>query len=450
MNSLPSLDARECDDAALESIAPSVDRGLTGQGAPPQPGVERGPGRSKSGWAEDGGRLAVQRRIRENTAGQSVRLRGSSLVGGAVHYIIRLGHALAILHQQRNLEISAEPVSIPLSKASIVVSQGIQTLCGTRDENLRLLESSLGVSAHISAGSLEIEGDEQQVRRADDIIADYLTLLGEGHRFSNGDMRSFLRVATADPDISFKGLVQNSRRRLCGRKSVTPRSLNQLRYFEAMDHSDMVFGIGPAGTGKTYLAVAYAISALLAKDVRRIVLARPAVEAGEKLGFLPGTLQQKVDPYLRPLYDALHDLLEAERVERNLASGIIEVAPLAFMRGRSLNESFIILDEAQNATAEQMKMFITRLGFGSKAAITGDITQIDLPPGKRSGLIEAIDVLADVKGVRFVHFDEQDVVRHGLVQRIIRAYDRYGSRRWHSAAAAPEQAAEYAPGHDRD
>ena len=337
-----------------------------------------------------------------------------------------------------------------MSKASIVVSQGIQTLCGTRDENLRLLENSLGVSAHISAGSLEIEGDEQQVRRADDIIADYLTLLGEGHRFSNGDMRSFLRVATADPDISFKGLVQNSRRRLCGRKSVTPRSLNQLRYFEAMDRSDMVFGIGPAGTGKTYLAVAYAISALLAKDVRRIVLARPAVEAGERLGFLPGTLQQKVDPYLRPLYDALHDLLEAERVERNLASGIIEVAPLAFMRGRSLNESFIILDEAQNATAEQMKMFITRLGFGSKAAITGDITQIDLPPGKRSGLIEAIDVLADVKGVKFVHFDEQDVVRHGLVQRIIRAYDRYGSKRWHSAGAAPGHAAEYAPGHDRD
>ncbi|MXY67514.1 MAG: PhoH family protein [Acidobacteriia bacterium] len=416
----------------------------------PRTVVGRGPGRSKRVLARKAGgsrSSGESPRVRANTRGQ---LRGPPLVGGPVHYIIRFGHALAIPHHQRNLEISAEPASIPLSKASIVVSQGIQTLCGTRDENLRLLESSLGVSAHISAGSLEIEGDEQQVRRADDIIADYLTLLGEGHRFSNGDMRSFLRVATADPDISFKGLVRNSRRRLCGRKSVTPRSLNQLRYFEAMDHSDMVFGIGPAGTGKTYLAVAYAISALLAKDVRRIVLARPAVEAGEKLGFLPGTLQQKVDPYLRPLYDALHDLLEAERVERNLASGIIEVAPLAFMRGRSLNESFIILDEAQNATAEQMKMFITRLGFGSKAVITGDITQIDLPPGKRSGLIEAIDVLADVKGVRFVHFDEQDVVRHGLVQRIIRAYDRYGSRRWRSAAAAPEQAAEYAPGHDQD
>ena len=312
-----------------------------------------------------------------------------------------------------------------MSKASITVNQGIQALVGTRDENLLLLERSLGVTAHLTADSLEIEGEEAQVRRADDIIADYLTLLGEGQRFSNGDVRDFLRVATADPEISFKALVQSSRGRLCGRKSVTPRSLNQLRYMDAMDRSDMVFGIGPAGTGKTYLAVAYAISALVSKQVRRIVLARPAVEAGERLGFLPGTLQQKVDPYLRPLYDALQDLLDAERVERSLTNGSIEVAPLAFMRGRSLNESFIILDEAQNATAEQMKMFITRLGFGSKAAITGDITQIDLPSGKRSGLIEAINVLADVKGVRFIHFDENDVVRHGLVQRIIRAYDRY-------------------------
>ncbi len=315
-----------------------------------------------------------------------------------------------------------------LTKASIAVNQGIQSLFGTRDENLRLLERSLGITANLSADSLEIEGEEQQVRRADSIIADYLTLVREGHRFSNGDVRDFLRVATADPQISFRGLVQSSRQRLCGRKSVTPRSLNQLRYLEAMDRSDMVFGIGPAGTGKTYLAVAYAISSLLAKQVRRIVLARPAVEAGERLGFLPGTVQQKVDPYLRPLYDALQDLLEAERVEGCLANGTIEVAPLAFMRGRSLNESFIILDEAQNATAEQMKMFITRLGFGSKAAITGDITQIDLPAGKRSGLIEAVDVLSDVEGVRFIEFNEQDVVRHGLVQRIIRAYDRYNSR----------------------
>jgi phosphate starvation-inducible PhoH-like protein len=206
---------------------------------------------------------------------------------------------------------------------------------------------------------------------------------------------------------------------------LSPRSINQLRYFEAMERCDMVFGIGPAGTGKTYLAVAMAVSELMAKKVRRIVLARPAVEAGERLGFLPGTLQQKVDPYLRPLYDALHDLLESERVEKLLEQGTIEIAPLAFMRGRSLNESFIILDEGQNATAEQMKLFITRLGFGSKAIITGDITQIDLPSGRRSGLLEVVDVLLNVEGISFVYFNEKDVVRHDLVQRIVKAYERY-------------------------
>jgi phosphate starvation-inducible PhoH-like protein len=188
----------------------------------------------------------------------------------------------------------------------------------------------------------------------------------------------------------------------------------------------MVFAIGPAGTGKTYLAVAMAVSALLSKTVGRIVLARPAVEAGERLGFLPGTLQEKVDPYLRPLYDALFDMLDAEKVEKYLEKGVIEVAPLAFMRGRSLNEAFIILDEAQNATPEQMKMFLTRMGFGSRAVITGDITQIDLPAGKRSGLLEAIDVIAGVAGVSFIYLNERDVVRHPLVQRIIKAYEQYG------------------------
>ncbi len=322
-----------------------------------------------------------------------------------------------------------------MSKASIAIGRGIQRLFGTKDENLRILENNLGISTHLSAHSLEIEGEEPQVKRADAIISDYLALTSEGHRISNGDIGSFLRVATADPAISFRRLVISSRRRNCGRKSITPRSLNQMRYLEAMDGSDMVFGIGPAGTGKTYLAVAYAISALLARQVRRIVLSRPAVEAGERLGFLPGSLQQKVDPYLRPLYDALHDLLEPERVERYLGDGTVEVAPLAFMRGRSLNESFIILDEAQNATAEQMKMFITRLGFGSKAVITGDITQIDLPAGKRSGLIEALDVLADVRGVRFVNFNEGDVVRHGLIKRIILAYERYSALELRAASS---------------
>ena len=217
----------------------------------------------------------------------------------------------------------------------------------------------------------------------------------------------------------------SSRQRNFGKKTLAPRSPNQMRYVEAVERHDMVFAIGPAGTGKTYLAVAMAVSALLNKQVGRIILCRPAVEAGERLGFLPGTLQQKVDPYLRPLYDALFDMLDAEKVEKYLEKGSIEVAPLAFMRGRSLNESFIILDEAQNTTPEQMKMFVTRMGFGSKVVVTGDITQIDLPAGKRSGLLEAVDVIAGVQGVTFVYFNDRDVVRHGLVQRIIKAYEQY-------------------------
>jgi phosphate starvation-inducible PhoH-like protein len=212
-----------------------------------------------------------------------------------------------------------------------------------------------------------------------------------------------------------------------GRRQVSPKTVTQRRYLEAIDQADIVFGVGPAGTGKTYLAMAQAVSFLLAKRVSRIILARPAVEAGEKLGFLPGDLQEKVNPYLRPLYDALYDMLDVERVERLLERGVIEVAPLAFMRGRTLNEAFVILDEAQNTTSEQMKMFLTRLGFGSKAVVTGDITQIDLPAGKTSGLIEALKVVAGIQGISTIHFDERDVVRHQLVQQIVKAYDAYGS-----------------------
>lgn len=328
-----------------------------------------------------------------------------------------------------------------MTKTQITVTQGIQSFFGTRDENIRLLEDTLRITTHLSADCLEIEGDEERVRRAGEIISDYESLVEEGHRFSNGDVRDFLNVVTADSEISLKDLVRSSRRRLCGRKSLAPRNLNQMRYFEAMDSSDMVFAVGPAGTGKTYLAVAHAVSQLLAKRVRRIILARPAVEAGERLGFLPGTLQEKVNPYLRPLYDALHDMLEPDRIERLLDSGAIEIAPLAFMRGRSLNESAIILDEAQNATAEQMKMFITRLGFGSKTVITGDITQIDLPKGKRSGMVEAVEILCGVKGIKFVSFDEKDVVRHDLVQRIVRAYDLYNRKQQESAPDTGGQAA---------
>jgi phosphate starvation-inducible PhoH-like protein len=315
-----------------------------------------------------------------------------------------------------------------LTTVQVILPHGIETLFGTRDENIRFLESSLGVTTHLLPDSLEIAGQPEQVRRAQDIIADYESLVREGHKFSNGDLKGFLKVVAEDPEVNFRNLVLTTRQRLAGRKSLAPRSINQMRYFEAMDRCDMVFGVGPAGTGKTYLAVAQGVSALLNKQVRRIILARPAVEAGERLGFLPGTLQQKIDPYLRPLYDALYDMLEAERVENLIEKNLIEIAPLAFMRGRSLNESFIILDEAQNATAEQMKMFITRLGFGSRAVITGDVTQIDLPSGKRSGLIDAIDILSGVEGIAFVYFNEKDVVRHDLVARIIRAYDRYNQK----------------------
>jgi phosphate starvation-inducible PhoH-like protein len=208
---------------------------------------------------------------------------------------------------------------------------------------------------------------------------------------------------------------------------VAPKSPNQRRYLEAIDRDDIVFGVGPAGTGKTYLAMAQAVAYLLAKRVSRIILARPAVEAGEKLGFLPGDLQEKVNPYLRPLYDALHDMLDAERVERLLERGVIEVAPIAFMRGRTLNDAFVILDEAQNTTSEQMKMFLTRIGFGTKAVVTGDITQIDLPPGRVSGLVEALKVVSSIAGISAVYFDDRDVVRHALVQQIVKAYESYSA-----------------------
>ncbi len=309
-----------------------------------------------------------------------------------------------------------------------------------------MLEDSLEVKTHLLEDSLEIEGSPEHVRRVEGIVADYEFLLHQGHRFANGDLKSFLRVVASDPELTLRNLVISSRQRNFGRKTLAPRSVNQMRYFEAMERCDMVFAVGPAGTGKTYLAVAMAVSEFLNKKVRRIVLARPAVEAGERLGFLPGTLQQKIDPYLRPLYDALYDMLDNDRVEKLLEKGLIEIAPLAFMRGRSLNDAFIILDEGQNATAEQMKMFITRLGFGSKAVITGDITQIDLSSGKRSGLLEVIDVLSSVEDISFVYFDEKDVVRHNLVQRIVRAYDVYQGQRLEQGPAADAAVGEAASG----
>jgi phosphate starvation-inducible PhoH-like protein len=314
-------------------------------------------------------------------------------------------------------------------KKNIDISPNIETLFGTRDENLHVLEDGLNITIDLRSESIELEGAARDVARAEQLFNDYEHLQRSGFTFNNGDLNSMLRVLVSDPSVSLRSLAEAGKQRsFGGRRTVQPKSLNQRRYLEAIEKHDMVFGIGPAGTGKTYLAVAMAISALLAKRVNRIILARPAVEAGERLGFLPGTLQEKIDPYLRPLYDALYDMLDPEKVDRYLEKNVIEIAPIAFMRGRTLNDSFVILDEAQNTTSEQMKMFVTRLGFNSKAVITGDITQIDLPSARRSGLLEAIDILKNVEGLSFVYFDQGDVVRHHLVQRIIQAYDEHKER----------------------
>ncbi|PYT29987.1 MAG: hypothetical protein DMG57_10020 [Acidobacteria bacterium] len=313
-------------------------------------------------------------------------------------------------------------------KASVQIVRGIESLFGTRDENIRLIENGLKVSTQLIDNRLEIEGEPANVSRAESILEDYAALVCEGHAFNNGDLNSYLRVVTEDPDVSLRALVSSGRQRSFGKKVVAPKTINQRRYLEAIERNDLVFGVGPAGTGKTYLAVAMAVWALTSKRVSRIILTRPAVEAGERLGFLPGTLQEKVDPYLRPLYDALHDMLEPDKVEKLLERLTIEVAPIAFMRGRTLNDSFIILDEAQNSTAEQMKMVLTRQGFNSKMVVNGDITQIDLPSGKRSGLLNALEVLQGIPGISFVNFDERDVVRHDLVQRIVKAYERYNEQ----------------------
>ncbi len=312
-------------------------------------------------------------------------------------------------------------------KQTVRLAGGINELFGTLDENIKLFESTLHVTTHLQDHDLEIEGAPAQVERAAQILAEYNNRIREGRVPGSQEVKSLLRIATAEPSSELRGTFSPTRTRSFGKKSIAPKSPNQRRYIEALEAFDMVFAIGPGGTGKTYLAVAMAVSALLSKQVNRIILARPAVEAGERLGFLPGTLQEKVDPYMRPLYDALHDLLEADKLESYLEKGIIEVAPLAFMRGRTLNDSFVILDEAQNTTSEQMKMFLTRLGFNSKAVITGDVTQIDLPDSRRSGLVEAIEIVGKIEGIAMVYFDERDVVRHSLVQRIIKAYDEHGA-----------------------
>lgn len=301
--------------------------------------------------------------------------------------------------------------------------RAIETLFGVRDENIKYLESILAVRVNPRGQDLTIDGDPQDVQTVQKILQDFGDLFSEGNTFTDKELRDAFKQIAEDRAFSLKDYFTKARFNPSGKKQVAPKTANQRKYIQAMQEHDLTFGIGPAGTGKSFLAVAMAVQSLFSKQVDRIILTRPAVEAGERLGFLPGDLQDKVDPYLRPLYDALFDLVDTERVTKMLEKRIIEVAPLAFMRGRSLNNSFIILDEAQNTTSEQMKMFLTRIGFGSRVVVTGDITQIDLPRGQRSGLKEAERVLKNISEIEFVYFDKKDVVRHRLVQLIVEAYE---------------------------
>lgn len=306
--------------------------------------------------------------------------------------------------------------------------RGLETLFGVHDQNIKYLESLLSVRIDARGQDVSIDGDPADVETVERILQDFSDLFKEGNHFTDKELREAFAQIAEDRAFSLRDYFTKARFNPTGKKQVAPKSANQRKYIQAIQEKDVVFGIGVAGTGKTYLAVAMAVQALMQKQVNRIVLARPAVEAGEKLGFLPGDLQDKVDPYLRPLYDALFDLIDYERATRLLEKRVIEVAPLAFMRGRTLSDAFIILDEAQNTTSEQMKMFLTRIGFGSKAVITGDVTQVDLPTGKRSGLIEAERILANLDDIEFIYFTDKDVVRHKLVQLIIRAYEEQGKK----------------------
>src|SRR2546430_6013328 len=302
------------------------------------------------------------------------------------------------------------------------ITPNLEALFGTRDENLHLLEGGLNVSIDLRSDHIFLEGAARDLARVEQVFADYEHLRKTGYTFYNGDLGSMLKIVISDPSATLRGLAEAGRQRSFGKRVVQPKSLNQRRYIEAIEKNDMVFGIGPAGTGKTYLAVAMAVAALVNKQVNRIILARPAVEAGERLGFLPGTLQEKVDPYLRPLYDALEDMMPRDRVQKAIETRTIEIAPLAYMRGRTLSDAFVILDEAQNATGMQMKMFLTRLGVNSRAVITGDKTQIDLVNREDSGLLQVERILPGIEGIGFCYLTDTDVVRHRLVRDIIRAY----------------------------
>jgi phosphate starvation-inducible PhoH-like protein len=326
----------------------------------------------------------------------------------------------------------SQPTDMASTKLTFEDNALAQALFGQQGQHLRIIGRSLGVQLQVRGNQVTLVGPEASQALAGRVLNELYDLLKAGYPVAPQDVQYAIKIIQEKDSASIKDIFLDTVYISAMKRRISPKSLNQKRYLEAMRTHDIVFGVGPAGTGKTYLAMAMAVAALMNQEFIRIVLARPAVEAGEKLGFLPGDLYEKVNPYLRPLYDALHDMMDFEKASRLVQRGVIEVAPLAFMRGRTLNDSFVILDEAQNTTSEQMMMFLTRLGFGAKAVITGDVTQIDLPPGALSGLVEARELLGDVEGIAFVHFTERDVVRHPLVQDIIRAYE---SRRGRRAAA---------------
>lgn len=300
----------------------------------------------------------------------------------------------------------------------------LNVLCGEQNKHIKVIEKRIGLSISSRGTELTLRGGDWEIDLAESILVQLYELAKSGFPLYSQDIEHAIRILSKDRSAKLKDIFLDSIYVSSKKRVVTPRTVTQKEYIESIRNYDIVFSIGPAGTGKTYLAMAMAVASLVKKEIRRIVLARPAVEAGERLGFLPGDLNEKVNPYLRPLYDALHDMVDFDDASSLMEKGVIEVAPLAFMRGRTLNDSFVILDEAQNATAEQMKMFLTRLGFSSKAVITGDITQTDLPAGKDSGLVEALEILDGIKGIKFIFFSRDDVVRHPLVQKIIDAYEK--------------------------
>ena len=317
--------------------------------------------------------------------------------------------------------------------------QGLDTILGHLDENVHLLEENFAVSLSVRGGDFTIQGSDENEAQVENLLRQLGELLAQGHIFRRGDVQVAANLLMRDRKASLQDYFIRHSVGSQGGRTVYPRSAHQAAYIDAIRNSEMVFGIGPAGTGKTYLAMAMAVEFLTSGKVDRIVLARPAVEAGEKLGFLPGDLAEKVNPYLRPLYDSLYHLVDRSQAESYLDKGVIEIAPLAFMRGRTLSSAFVILDEAQNCTSEQMKMLLTRIGFDSRTVITGDVTQIDLPAGRLSGLVHAEQVVANIPGIVFTYFDQEDVVRHPLVREIITAYENHGNHRESSADGEPPE-----------